>query len=86
MQPITPPHARYLATTDFSLIYSCIEAGLSPMQYRIVHFFNSCLAHDVDMDLEQAAKWLEISQTLLEFNLKILTLKGILNLDFTGEK
>jgi DNA-binding MarR family transcriptional regulator len=81
---ISVPHAQYLATTDFSLLQTCLEAGLSPQEYRILHYINSCQAHDItDLDLTETAEWLGLSPVFLELNLHLLKKKGLLSLDCT---
>ncbi|MGL4880894.1 MAG: hypothetical protein ACRC8K_07500 [Waterburya sp.] len=71
---------RYLATTDFDLIRGCMEWKLTPKQFRILHYINSCVAHDIkEVNLGETADWLEMEFIELYLNIQALQAKGALS-------
>lgn len=71
---------RYLATTDFDLIRVCMEWKVTSKQFRILHYINSCVAHDIkEVNLGEAADWLEMESTEIYLNIQALQAKGALS-------
>lgn len=76
---LTKQQAVYLATSDFELIRRCMSNGITPIQFRMIQYFNSCAAHGIkELNLLDAADWLQIDVTKFYDNFRILELRGIL--------
>ncbi len=77
MPIISLKQAIYLATTDFNLLGMCMQANLSILQYRILHYINSCLNCGIEeCDLGVPACWLEIDALELYQEIIYLQLNG----------
>ncbi len=61
MKEITTPQIKYLAITDFRVIFKAMELGLTPIECRTWHYINSCYAHGVDFDVYDATEYLDIA-------------------------
>lgn len=77
---------EYFYLTDFNAVLQALELELTAIEYRTLHYINSCLAHEVEVIDTEAAEYLDISLDMFYDIAALLLTKNLLSeIIFLGE-